>query len=106
MGTKPFTEPKLPTTAGSEFSSLTKDVAFGEKPCLWRESLRRLLLRICRASVGLIGKGKLKERLAAQFGDITLRRQFCFTGKLGLQSRAEFFNILNHPNFGSPPVPK
>jgi hypothetical protein len=34
---KPFTEPKLPTTAGSEFSSLTEDPVFGEKRRLWRE---------------------------------------------------------------------
>jgi hypothetical protein len=32
IGTMPYTGPKLPTTAGSEFSSLTEDPVFGEKP--------------------------------------------------------------------------
>jgi hypothetical protein len=34
--------------------------------------------------------------------DVTLRRQFRFTERVGLQFRSDFFNILNHPNFGSP----
>src|SRR5713101_3168167 len=31
-----------------------------------------------------------------------LQRQFRLTEKVGLRFRAEFFNILNHPNFGNP----
>ena len=34
--------------------------------------------------------------------DLALQRQFHVTEKFGLRFRAEFFNILNHPNFGSP----
>ena len=33
---------------------------------------------------------------------MTLRRQFRLTDHLSLQARVDFFNILNHPNFGSP----
>jgi len=31
-----------------------------------------------------------------------LRRQFQLWERLSLQARADFFNIFNHPNFGSP----
>ncbi|MFZ2001869.1 MAG: hypothetical protein WB616_11220 [Candidatus Sulfotelmatobacter sp.] len=34
--------------------------------------------------------------------DVTLRRQFRLTERVSLQARGDFFNILNHPNFGSP----
>lgn len=34
--------------------------------------------------------------------DLTLHRQFHFTEKLSVQARGDFFNILNHANFGSP----
>jgi hypothetical protein len=34
--------------------------------------------------------------------DFALHRQFRITERLGLQFRAEFFNIFNHPNFGDP----
>jgi len=32
--------------------------------------------------------------------DLTLRRDFPFTEKVGLQFRVEAYNILNHPVFG------
>ncbi len=34
--------------------------------------------------------------------DIALQRQFNLTEKLNLRFRGEFFNLFNHPNFGSP----
>jgi hypothetical protein len=34
--------------------------------------------------------------------DVGVQRQFRLTERLGLRFRAEFFNIFNHPNFGSP----
>jgi hypothetical protein len=33
--------------------------------------------------------------------DMTLRRDFPFSGRVGLQFRAEAYNIFNHPSFGS-----
>jgi hypothetical protein len=38
----------------------------------------------------------------ASQADIGVQRIFRFTEKLELRFRAEFFNILNHPNFGPP----
>ena len=34
--------------------------------------------------------------------DFALHRQFRITERVGLRFRAEFFNLFNHPNFGSP----
>jgi Carboxypeptidase regulatory-like domain/TonB dependent receptor-like, beta-barrel len=34
--------------------------------------------------------------------DFAVRRQFHLTERLGLQFRAELFNVFNHPNFGDP----
>ena len=50
---------------------------------------------------GDLGRNALRGFGATQW-DITLRRQFHFTERLALQARADFFNIFNHPNFGSP----
>ena len=50
---------------------------------------------------GDLGRNALRGFGATQW-DITLRRQFRFTERLSLQARGDFFNILNHPNFGSP----
>ena len=33
--------------------------------------------------------------------DFGIHRKFNFTERVGLQFQAEFFNIFNHPNFGS-----
>ncbi len=49
--------------------------------------------------------GNLGRNVVRGFGawqqDFALRRQFNLTEKVGLQFRAEAFNIFNHPNFGA-----
>jgi hypothetical protein len=50
---------------------------------------------------GNLGRNALRGFGATQW-DMTLRRQFRFTERFSLQTRGDFFNILNHPNFGSP----
>ena len=50
---------------------------------------------------GDLGRNALRGFGATQW-DLTLRRQFRFTERLSLQARGDFFNILNHPNFGGP----
>jgi hypothetical protein len=52
------------------------------------------------------GQGTLSRNALLGFGmwqlDSAFRRQFDIGEKIHLQVRAEFFNIFNHPNFGSP----
>ena len=50
---------------------------------------------------GDFGRNVLRGFGATQ-ADIGLQRQFRVTEKVGLRFRAEFFNILNHSNFGNP----
>jgi hypothetical protein len=50
---------------------------------------------------GNFGRNVLRGFGAWQ-ADVGLQRQFHLTERLGLDFRAEFFNIFNHPNFGSP----
>jgi hypothetical protein len=50
---------------------------------------------------GNLGRNALRGFGATQW-DLTLRRQFRFTERFSLQARGDFFNILNHPNFGNP----
>jgi hypothetical protein len=50
---------------------------------------------------GNFGRNVLRGFDAIQ-ADVGLQRQFRLTEKVGLRFRAEFFNILNHPNFGNP----
>jgi hypothetical protein len=51
-------------------------------------------------------QGDLGRNVLRGFGawqqDFAVRRQFQFTERVGLQFRAELFNIYNHPNFGPP----
>jgi hypothetical protein len=50
---------------------------------------------------GNFGRNVLRGFDASQ-ADIGLQRIFRVTEKVGLRFRGEFFNILNHPNFGNP----
>jgi len=53
------------------------------------------------ARQGDLGRNALRGFGATQVA-LTLRRQFRLQERLSLQARADFFNIFNHPNFGSP----
>jgi hypothetical protein len=50
---------------------------------------------------GNFGRNVLRGFDATQ-ADVGVQRQFRLVEPLRLRFRAEFFNILNHPNFGSP----
>ena len=50
---------------------------------------------------GDLGRNALRGFGATQW-DLTLRRQFRLYEHLSLQVRCDFFNLLNHPNFGAP----
>ena len=51
-------------------------------------------------------QGDLGRNVLRGFGawqaDFSVQRQFHLTEKMALRFRAEFFNVFNHPNFGSP----
>lgn len=51
-------------------------------------------------------QGNLGRNVLRGFGawqaDVGVQRQFQLTERIGLRFRAEFFNVFNHPNFGSP----
>ena len=52
------------------------------------------------------GQGNLSRNALRGFNatqiDFTLQRTFALTERFRLQTSADFFNIFNHPNFGSP----
>ena len=50
---------------------------------------------------GDLGRNALRGLDAVEV-DLTVRRQFHLRERLALQARADFFNLFNHPNFGSP----
>src|SRR6185312_10282298 len=50
---------------------------------------------------GNLGRNALRGFGATQCY-LTQRRRLGFTERLALQARSDFFNIFNHPNFGSP----
>lgn len=49
---------------------------------------------------GSLGRNSLRAFPLFQL-DLTFRRQFRLTERVNLQFRTDFFNILNHPNFGA-----
>ena len=59
------------------------------------------LLQAPAGTQGNFGRNVLRGFGAWQ-ADVGLQRQFHLTERLGLRFRAEFFNLFNHPNFGSP----
>jgi hypothetical protein len=50
---------------------------------------------------GTLGRNALRGFALSQL-DFTLRRKINLTERVNLQFRAEFFNLLNHPNFADP----
>jgi len=50
---------------------------------------------------GTLGRNVLRGFPVWQL-DLAMRRQFRLTERVGLQFRAEAFNVFNHPNFGDP----
>src|SRR5690242_19121954 len=69
-------------------------------------TLLSLIINAAAFSIPTSGQGDLGRNALRGFGatqwDLTLRRQFRLTERISLQARGDFFNILNHPNFGSP----
>jgi len=57
--------------------------------------------------IGSKSQGDLGRNALNGFGvvevDLTVRRQFRLQERLSLEARPDFFNLINHPNFGPPP---
>ena len=66
----------------------------------------KILNRAAFTSASAGTQGNFGRNVLRGFGawqaDVGIQRQFHLTERLGLRFRAEFFNIFNHPNFGSP----
>jgi hypothetical protein len=52
-------------------------------------------------NLGNVGRNTLRAPGFFQW-DFSAAKTFSVTEHLGVQFRADFFNILNHPNFGNP----
>ena len=52
-------------------------------------------------NLGNVGRNTLRAPGFFQW-DFSASKNFAVTERLGVQFRADFFNILNHPNFGNP----
>ncbi|MCI0723418.1 MAG: TonB-dependent receptor, partial [Acidobacteria bacterium] len=61
-----------------------------------RDPVTRIPLR-----QGTLGRNAVRGFGASQW-DLAVRRRFNLSEQLKLSFRAEFFNVLNHPNFGPP----
>jgi hypothetical protein len=53
---------------------------------------------------GTLGRNALSGPTFKQW-DVALYKNTQLTERLGLQLRADFFNVLNHPNFANPVLP-
>src|SRR5262249_18987914 len=66
----------------------------------------KILNRAAFTAVSAGQQGSFGRNVLRGFGawqaDAALQRQFAITERLGLRFRTEFFNLLNHPNFGPP----
>ena len=66
----------------------------------------KILNRAAFVAAPIGTQGNLGRNVLRGFGawqaDVGLHRQFQPTERVGLRFQAEFFNIFNHPNFGSP----
>ncbi len=66
----------------------------------------KILNRAAFSSAPAGTQGNLGRNVLRGFGawqaDVGVQRQFQLTERVGLRFRVEFFNIFNHPNFGSP----
>ena len=66
----------------------------------------KILNRAAFSSAPAGTQGNLGRNVLRGFGawqaDVGVQRQFQLTERVGLRFRAEFFNVFNHPNFGSP----
>jgi hypothetical protein len=62
---------------------------------------RAAFLAVTSGAQGNLGRNALRGFAASQL-DLGVHRQFPITEFVRLRFQAEFFNILNHPNFGSP----
>jgi hypothetical protein len=66
----------------------------------------KILNRAAFSAASAGTQGNLGRNVLRGFGawqaDVGLQRQFQLSERFALRFRAEFFNIFNHPNFGSP----
>lgn len=58
----------------------------------------------CTRHFGNLGRNSLRGPSFKEF-NFSLSKETFLTERVNLQLRAEFFNLLNHPNFSSPLLP-
>jgi Carboxypeptidase regulatory-like domain len=66
----------------------------------------KIFNRLAFSAAPIGQQGNLGRNVLRGFGawqaDVALQRKFSLTERVGLHFRTEFFNIFNHPDFGSP----